>query len=145
MEKVEVRDVQSACTELSIAYARHVDFGEYDRFVDLFTEDARLSLGFALEGRDEIRRSMTKRSLELRSRHVMTNILVDVLSETTATGISYLTLFRHSGPETLEAGAVAFHAPSAVGHYADEYRLTDDGWKIASRQLHLAFRNPDHF
>ncbi|NKC01083.1 MAG: hypothetical protein GKR90_21670 [Pseudomonadales bacterium] len=145
MEEAKIREVQHACTELSIAYARHVDFGEYDRFVDLFTEDAKLSLGFEIVGREKIRRSMSKRSPELRSRHVMTNTFVDVLSETSAKGISYLTLYRHTGPESLESDPVSFQTPAAVGHYADEYRLTDDGWKIAERRLELAFRNPDHF
>ena len=138
-------DIKMACTELSIAYARHVDFGEYDRFVELFTEDAVLDAGFRLEGKEKIRRSMERRSPELRSRHILTNIFVDVISETEATGISYLTLYRHIGPESLTDGTVDFQAASGVGHYTDSFRLTDDGWRIASRSLALAFRNPAHF
>lgn len=139
------REIQAACTELSIAYARHVDFGDYDAFVDLFTDDAVLDLGFRLEGRSAIKKSMTKRSPELRSRHVMTNIHIEVLSETAAQGISYLSLYRHVGPESLEKGPVNFQTPAGVGHYTDEYRLTGAGWKIANRRLELAFRNPEHF
>ena len=137
------QDIKHACTELSIGYARHVDFGEYDDFVDLFTDDAVLNLGFKLEGKEAIRKSMTKRSAELRSRHVLTNIHIDVLSESEARGISYLTLYRHQGPESLDAAPVEFQTPAAVGHYADEYRKTDAGWKIAHRRIELAFRNPD--
>ena len=143
--RVEEREIKAACTELSIAYARHVDLAEYDAFVDLFTDDAVLNLGFKLEGRAAIEKSMTKRSSELRSRHVMTNIHIEVLSATEAKGISYLTLYRHQGPESLDAAPVEFHAPAAVGHYADEYRKTDQGWKIAHRRIELAFRKPEHF
>ena len=43
------QEIKNACTELSVGYARHVDFGEYDAFVELFTDDAVLNLGFKLE------------------------------------------------------------------------------------------------
>ena len=137
------QEIKNACTELSVGYARHVDFGEYDAFVELFTDDAVLNLGFKLEGKEAIKQSMTKRSPELRSRHVMTNIHIEVLSETEAKGISYLTLYRHQGPESLEAAPVEFRTPAAVGHYADQYHKTDAGWRIANRRIELAFRNPD--
>ena len=138
-------EIITACTALSIAYARHVDFGEYEKFVDLFTKDGRLELGFTLDGKDAIRRSMKKRPVELRSRHVLTNIFVDVVSETEATGISYLTLYRHVGPESLEDEPVALPGPAAVGHYADRFSLTSEGWRIAHRKLHFAFRNRSFF
>ena len=66
-----------------------------------------------------------------------------MLSETEAKGISYLTLYRHQGPESLESAPVELLTPAAVGHYADEYRKTDAGWRIANRRIELAFRNPD--
>ena len=55
---------------------------------------------------------MQKRPDELRSRHVLTNIFIDVLSGTEARGISYLTLYRHIGEESLKAGPVPFEARS---------------------------------
>ena len=99
-------DTVAACTQLFVDYARHVDFGDYDRFVELFTEDAVLELGFRLEGRAQIQQSMTKRSPGLRSRHVLTNISVDVRDDDHASGIAYLTLYRHDGEATLRAGPI---------------------------------------
>lgn len=145
MNKIDIREIETACTQLSIAYARHVDFGAYDDFVDLFTETAVLELGFKLDGRDAIRTSMSKRSPQLRSRHILTNIFIEVENAERATGVSYLTLYRHIGAESLQATPVEFQTPAAVGHYADEFRLTEQGWRIAHRRLQLAFRNPDHF
>ncbi len=145
MNKSDIREIEAACTQLSIAYARHIDFGAYDAFVDLFTEDAILELGFKLDGRDAIRTSMSKRSSRLRSRHILTNIFIEVENAEQATGISYLTLYRHMGDESLQADPIEFQTPAAVGHYADEFRLTEQGWRIAHRRLAFAFRNPDHF
>ena len=138
-------EIQAACTELSIAYARHVDFGEFDKFVELFTEDGRLELGFVIEGKEAIRKSMTRRSPELRSRHVLTNISINVLSETEATGVTYLTLYRHIGPESLEDDPIELQGPAAVGHYTDRFSLTDQGWRIAERTLQFAFQNKSAF
>jgi len=137
--------IEYACTRLFIDYARHVDFGSYDRFVDLFTKDASLDVGFALQGREQIARSMTKRPDELRARHLLSNISIDIDSPDHASGIAYLTLYRHLGPESLAPEPVPLRGVAAVGHYANEFRLTQAGWRIASCKLHFAFRDPAHF
>jgi len=136
-------EIVAACNALSIAYARHVDFGDYAAFVDLFTEDGCLEVGPPIHGREKMRKAMSRRPAELRSRHVLTNIFIDVLSEREATGISYLTLYRHIGPESLGEAPVEFRHPAGVGHYEDRFALTDDGWRIAHRKLYFAFTNPE--
>lgn len=139
------RLIQRECETLSIAYARYLDFREYDRFVDLFTEGAHLDAGGVIDGRENIRLAMSKRSDKLRSRHILTNIHIDVIDENTATGIAYLTLFRHRGPESLEDAPVEFEAPAAVGHYTDRFERTDQGFRFARRVLSFAFRNSSKF
>ena len=136
-------EIVSACTALSIAYARHVDFQNYDAFVELFTEDGCLDVGVPIRGKETLRKAMTRRPDELRSRHVLTNIFIDVLGEKEATGITYLTLYRHVGPESLEDAPIDFRHPAAVGHYEDRFALTPEGWRIAQRKLHFAFRNSE--
>jgi len=137
--------IQRACEQLAIEYARSVDFRDYDNFVELFSEDATLELGQKIQGKAAIAKSLSRRPDQLRSRHVITNVFVDVISETQARGLCYLTLYRHIGEESLKAGPVALDGPAAVGHYEDAYQLTDQGWRIASRRLHMAFRNDAHF
>ena len=138
-------ELTMACTDLFIAYARHIDFGEYDRFVDLFAEDAVLDLGFRLEGKAAIAKSMNKRDPLLRSRHVLTNIHISPIDDKHADGIAYLSLYRHIGPETAEQAPITFKSPSAIGHYSNQFTLTSNGWKISSCQLSFAFINPEHF
>ena len=134
------REIVDECEALSIAYARAVDFRDYEAFVELFTEDGVLDVGTPLEGRAAIRKAMSRRPDELRSRHVLTNIFVDVVDENSARGISYLTLYRHVGPESLLGQPVDFAGPAAVGHYEDRFTRTRDGFRIKHRKLHLSFR-----
>lgn len=143
MKGDERRDIEAECAALSISYARSIDFRDYDAFADLFTEDGVLNVGRPLEGRAAIEASLTRRPDELRSRHVLTNIFIDVLSETDARGISYLTLYRHVGPESLDGKPIAFDGPAAVGHYEDRFVKTEAGWKFKRRTLHLAFRRAE--
>lgn len=133
-------DSERACEALSVAYARAIDFRDYDTFVDLFTEDGELDTGTVLKGRAAIREAISHRPDELRSRHVITNVFVDVLSDTEARGISYLTLYRHVGPESLKNGPVPLTGPAAVGHYEDRFVKTPEGWRFKRRRLQLAFR-----
>ena len=134
--------IRADCEALSIAYARAVDFRDYDTFVDLFTEDGVLDVGEPQEGQGAIRAAMAKRPDQLRSRHVLTNIFIDVLGADEARGISYLTLYRHIGEESLEGAPVPLVGPVAVGHYEDRFVRTATGWKFKRRKLHLAFRTP---
>ena len=134
--------IERACEQLSIEYARSVDFRDYDNFIELFTDDAVLDVGKRLEGKEAIRASINQRSREIRTRHVLTNIFVEVLDSTHARGISYLTLYRYVGVESTRRGAVPSVLPTAVGHYEDKFVRTSAGWRFASRILHVAFRDP---
>ena len=143
LDDAERRMIRQDCEALSIAYARAVDFRDYDEFVNLFAEDGTLETGTRLEGRKAIAASLKRRSDELRSRHVLTNIFVNVISRDEATGISYLTLYRHVGPESLRPQPISFNGPFAIGHYQDVFVRTDDGWRFKSRVLHMAFRREE--
>jgi 3-phenylpropionate/cinnamic acid dioxygenase small subunit len=134
--------IERACEQLSIEYARAVDFRDYDAFVELFVEDAVLDLGMRLEGKTAIRVSMQKRSDEIRTRHVLTNIFIEVQDSLHARGISYLTLYRHVGAESARTAPVNSILPTAVGHYEDAFVKTPAGWRFKTRTLHVAFRNP---
>lgn len=142
MEQNIQREIESACQALSIAYARAIDFRDYDAFIELFTDDAELDAGQLLTGKAEIRAAIAQRPDDLKSRHVITNIFIDVLSTTQARGISYLTLYRHVGPESLTGTPIDLQGVAAVGHYEDRFEKTEDGWRIRRRKLHLAFRRP---
>ena len=135
--------IERACEQLSIEYARAVDFRDYAAFVELFVDDALLDLGMRLEGKAAIRESMQKRPDEIRTRHVLTNIFIEVQDSLHARGISYLTLYRHVGAASARNAPVPSILPTAIGHYEDTFVKTPAGWRFKTRTLHVAFRNPD--
>jgi len=145
MQELERIAIERACERLSIAYARHVDFRDYDAFVELFSEDCRLEVGGLVEGREALRPWLARRPDDLRSRHVFTNIHVDVIDADHARGITYVTLYRHVGKEALAREPIELAGPAAVGHYEDEFVRTAAGWRIASRKAQLAFLRADAF
>ena len=136
------REIEWECEKLSIAYARYVDYKEYDKFVQLFAPDGVLTLtGKPIVGHEKLIKSFDYRPDSLRSRHVLTNIYTHASDENHAEGISYLTLYRHPGEdiEGNDSGPRDITGPSAIGHYADKFIKTEDGWRFASRSLHFAF------
>lgn len=145
MDPILEQAIEHACEKLSIAYARAVDFRDYDQFANLFAEHGVLDVGRPMAGRAAISKAMSRRPDELRSRHVLSNIFTQVHSPTRASGISYLTLYRHLGEASLQAEAVKLQGPAAVGHYQDSFEQIDGQWLFTSRKLHLAFRDPDQF
>ncbi len=145
MTEIEKQTIERACEQLQYAYARFIDFRDYEGFTELFTVDGALDAGLELKGRDAIFSSCQKRSAGLRSRHVITNSFVDVLSHDQARGICYLSLYRLDQKESAKPGPLPLSGPAAVGHYQDSFKLTAEGWKIAHRKLHLAFRDDAQF
>jgi hypothetical protein len=137
--------IRAECTALSIAYASCVDFRDYEAFVDLFTEDGELDTGVPLNGKAAIRKAMSRRPDELKSRHVLSNIFIDVQDADHARGISYLTLYRHIGPESLTGAAIEFDGPAAVGHYEDQFVRTAEGFRFKRRRLQMTFTRADKF
>ena len=136
---------ERACERLIVEYSRRVDFGEAARIADLFTDDATWEgVELLLTGQQEIGEWFSRRQdLERRvSRHICTNIAVDLLSPTEAQSLSYLVNERHDRAEgdlTMPAPA---DIPKFVGECRDAFRLTDEGWRFTRRKVELAFVRP---
>lgn len=122
---------ERACTELCHGFARALDFSDQDHFLELFTPDAELVYLERHDGIEAIARFIGERPRGLVTRHVMSNLWVDVLDARTARGVAYCTL--HAGEDP---------TPVAVGHVQDRYVQGDDGWRIATRSFHWAMGAP---
>ena len=146
MDDIMRRAIAHDCQQLSIAYARTVDFGDYAGFANLFADDAILETSLVqVRGKAEIEAQMRKRPAELRSRHVLTNIFIDVIDADHARGISYLSLYRHVGPESLQSEPIELSGPAIIGHYEDWFVRIPVGWRFERRKLHVAFRRAASF
>jgi len=132
------------CERLTYRYCEAVDLGHASRLADVFAEDGVFEAGgLHLAGQDEIRRVFSERERvrQLRTRHVCTNVHIDVLDEATATGVVYLTLYCRRGSECWSV-PVPNTAPAVGGSYHDRYVLTSDGWRIESRHQPVVFVDP---
>ncbi len=141
MTETEKQTIERACEQLQYAYARFIDFRDFEGFAELFTVDGVLDASLELKGREAIFSSCQKRSSSLRSRHVITNCHIDVLDTETARGICYLTLYRLDNGDSSSRTPLPIPGPAAIGHYQDRFQRTGVGWKISHRKLHLAFKN----
>ena len=142
MDELDRMLVERSCERLINEYSRLVDFGEAASVADLFTEDARWQgTDLLLEGREEIRAWFTKREGVTRrvSRHVFTNVTVEVLSATEAKSLSYMINFRHDRAEGDDTFPVPMEVPKWVGEAHDTFRLTEEGWRFSSRLVVPSF------
>ncbi len=131
------------CQRLAVDFARHVDHGDVESVVSLFTDDAVFERrGETLRGKHEIREAQLRRSKSVVTRHLCTNIAVDMSGDDRATGVVSFILFRHDhAAARTDAGKPApLGVAETVGEYHDEYRRTGDGWRIARRVARAAFR-----
>lgn len=142
MDDFERMVAERACERLIVEYCRRVDFGDAGRIADLFTEDGIWSgVDLVLTGRAEIREWFVRREALSRrvSRHVCTNVGVDVVAADEARSICYLINYRHDRREGDDAMPVPADVPKFVGECRDHFRRTPDGWRFAQRHVDVAF------
>jgi uncharacterized protein (TIGR02246 family) len=138
-ESGTTNDIVAACEQLVIQYAGARDTMDREGFVGTFTQDGVLILGSQhLEGRDAIREQTNNWPENDVARHLMTNIDITPVDETTATGISYVLVIGDEREEGA-TGPMTVSGFRMMGEYHDEFRLTDDGWKISRRELSVTF------
>ena len=132
--------IERACARLIVEYCHFVDHGEAAKIAEQFTADGVwTSPGNTYDGRAAIAEAFRRRqdNAARMSRHVCSNLLVNVIDENNATGVVYLTLYRHDG-ETNRRTSPA-DVPDIVGEYRDTFVRTADGWRFKRRETHVSF------
>ncbi|OYZ42060.1 MAG: hypothetical protein B7Y31_05545 [Novosphingobium sp. 16-62-11] len=125
----ERRAAEADCARLIALYANLNDEARWDDVAALYAEDGVMFRPTApdagVEGREAILAAFKARPPRT-TRHVCSNVVIDVESDTTARGTSAMLLFTGEG------------AP-LVGSFHDRFILTDDGWRFAERRGSLIF------
>ena len=132
--------IERACARLVTEYCHFIDHGEAAKIAGQFTEDGVwASPGDARTGREAIAKSFERRQDNAArvSRHVCSNLLIDVIDENNATGVVYLTLFRHDGDPARRVSPS--DVPNVIGEYRDSFVRTADGWRFKRREVHVSF------
>jgi ketosteroid isomerase-like protein len=129
-------------TELGARYALAVDERRLNDVAALFTEDGVLVMPqpphildpvLAREGRTAVRAAMDAVSRLPQTFHVLAGTVLEAAGPDAATGTVACTA-HHLSESDGEVGDRVWHV-----RYSDTYRRTGDGWRIARRELAIAF------
>jgi len=124
--------IEAECARLPLLFAKYADNGDHAALAALFTEDCTFARPFQPDypffGRDKVQAIFRDRPPIL-VRHIVTNVLVDVISDNEARGTNYLAMLSShaSTVPPQEAGGLY------VGGFEDHYIKTAEGWKFKSR------------
>ncbi|MDP3551747.1 MAG: nuclear transport factor 2 family protein [Novosphingobium sp.] len=126
----ERRGAEADCARLIALYANLNDEARWDEVAALYAEDGVMFRPTApdagVEGREAILAAFKARAART-TRHVCSNVVIDVESPTTAHGTSAMLLFT-GDPVPL------------VGSFHDRFVLTAEGWRFAERRGSLLFK-----
>ena len=132
--------IERACARLVTEYCHFIDHGEAAKIAGQFTNDGVwVSARSTRSGREDIAKGFQSRQGNTAriSRHVCTNLLVNVIDENNATGVVYLTLYRHDGEASRRTSPS--DVPDVVGEYRDTFVRTVEGWRFKRREVHVSF------
>jgi ketosteroid isomerase-like protein len=125
-----------AITKLVYTYAERIDLGDFDGVAELFDRATLTFEGYgdAVTGREAIARLYERSTRRYedgtpRTKHVMTNVMVDVAEDgDAATSRSYFTVLQ------AVPGVLALQ-PVIAGRYRHTYARDDDGWHVVTMHV----------
>lgn len=129
MTEHERRAIEADCARLIALYANLNDEARWEEVAALYAEDGLMTRPTApdapIVGRAAILAAFQARPPR-KTRHVCSNVVIDVEHHASARGTSAMVLFTEGG------------APLA-GSFHDRFVLTADGWRFAERRGSLAW------
>lgn len=124
--------IEHACARLIKRFALLNDAGDYAGLAAMFTENGVFARPSApndpICGRQNILRAFQSRPRRL-SRHLTSNIVIDVLGPTEARAVSYIVLYASAD----EGDAPLATAPHLIGAFRDKLVLLDGQWLFSER------------
>ncbi len=136
MNELERMLVAEACREIILRASAATDANDAAAFAGFFTDAAVLERPNAapISGREAIREAYAKRSPERLTRHLVTNILVEVQGPDAARTTSLVLLWSGNSKDTIGPQGRPADARQVVGEFHDELTRGPDGWRIARRK-----------
>ena len=123
--------IEWRCQQATLAFFKCLDERDYPGLLArMHPEGAWLRQGKQLKGERQIMEAMNARSETMRIHHILTNVLVNVESESgRASLFAYLLVFRHDIGEKL-VGPAPLKGPSAIHTCNAELRASEGDWPI---------------
>jgi len=144
LSPIERLEIERACERLVYAYSGALDVGDLSAAADLFAENGSMARPMApdqiIQGRETIRASLLTRPKTLLTKHLATNLVIDVESRDSARGISYLTMIAttpgDAKPPFISQGPIYF------GQFADRFARVNGEWKFLERRGSIQMKYP---
>ena len=131
-------DAEKACERLAVACYSLMDQGRYQETAALFTADAVwVRGGKPVGGRTAILAALQQRATTEASRHLVTNVMVEVGQGSEGTGTACFVPMRGT---IREDGTVASPPISNFGDLAFKFRREPEGWRIAYLKPTMIFK-----
>jgi uncharacterized protein (TIGR02246 family) len=137
MDKQAQWMAKSNCREVVEQSVRYVDAGDAEAFSQLFAEDAVLLRpnGQAIEGREAIYQAYAQRPADRLTRHLVTNVAVDVSADGQARARSYVLLWSGTVAGAASTAGSPADARQQVGEFFDQLTQAANGdWLIQRRE-----------
>jgi hypothetical protein len=130
-------EIERDCERLVHQYSRALDLGDMSAAADCFAENGSMSRPMmpdaVIEGRETIRASLLTRPKTLLTRHLATNVMIDVESRDSASGLSYLTMISTTPPPDGKPPFVS-QGPLWFGEFKDRFVRENGVWKFLERR-----------
>lgn len=131
------RAAERAIVELWAA----LDSNDYDDVANSFTDDGVWHRqGKQLAGPAGVRAAMAERPKSARTRHLITNALVNAVDENNATIQFYLTVYHHTADPADAPPPAPMNMPLTVALSKASLRKGPSGWKIRELKSADTFR-----
>ena len=125
------------CERLLYQLAHLTDHGPHAEIAQLFTEDGDFDRdGTVVVGRQALRDLYSQRPASLMTRHMVSNIMVTVVSAEEASSQAYATVYRFRSTNGAKpVPPVTCDGPESIAEYRDQWVKTAEGWKFKRRIL----------
>ena len=94
-----------------------------------------------IQGREAIRAALLTRPKTLLTKHLATNVMIDVISSDEARGLSYLTMISTTPPAGTDPPGLTA-GPLYFGEFADRFVRESGEWKILERRGSIQMKFP---
>lgn len=130
-------EIERACERVIMDYTRALDLGDMNAAADCFAADGSMARPMTpdvvIQGREAIRASLLTRPKTLLTKHLTTNVMIDVQGRDTATGLSYLTMISTTPPDGAKPPFVSA-GPLWFGECVDSFVRENGAWKLKDRR-----------
>ena len=137
MSSLERMEIERSCERLVYEYSRALDLGDMSAAADCFAANGSMARPMApdqvIQGRETIRTSLLTRPKTLLTKHLATNIMIDVESRDSASGLSYLTMISTTPPADVKPPYLS-QGPVYFGEFRDRYVRENGIWKFLERR-----------